>query len=159
MPRVSAKIADGTAPAAGTKDRKRKRWSNFFLTLNSNKRFADPEAPQYHEFKQRFQGAVDSVFSADRILEFIVVKEAGKSMDDVSEVKVSGATELAPETHTLHLHVLVSVSHYTRVKMDYQKIRAEFGKVAGLNGVYFDARVFSSAEGDIMQYVNKNVSF
>src|SRR5438034_1176788 len=59
--------------------RRKLRHSNFFITLNSNQPIQDIADIKFKELEKVFSGAVQGIFNADRIHEFIVVKEVDHS--------------------------------------------------------------------------------
>ena len=56
----------------------------------------------------------------------------------------------------LHIHILFKIKHFTKIQLNYQKIKDKIKKDLGLNNVYmYNKLVRNSGNDNILQYLEK----
>lgn len=148
-----------TDPEGNKKKQKRKtHWSNYFMTFNSNKVFHDIRNPEFKKLEQKMIDALNDMFSEKNIEKYVIVKEAGKNFDDIKEIQFEARSEIGDDAKKLHCHALLSFHHNTLIKLNLDKLKADFGEKTGLeDGWYFNYRIAKKDCHDISKYIRKFV--
>src|SRR5690606_7348166 len=73
------------------------------------------------------QNVLRSQLSHERIVDFLVAKEEGVPLNATTVKKITsqGAVEVGENNKYLHAHILVEVSHYTKVHLNYKEMANE----------------------------------
>jgi len=127
------------------------RASNFYLTINSNKRIVlvDQLTPEEEAYFQRFNTAWRSYFdqSPDVWLKFLVpgdnTESSIKSIDSLACAKFQLSRLLM-----IHAHMLLQVKHYTKVHLDVDKLRAYMESAMG-NHIHVNNKLPGSRKEDL----------
>jgi hypothetical protein len=127
-------------------------YSNFFITLNTNK----DEQSASSTYKQNFDTAVKYVFDKHHIKKYLIdVNHPGSlSYKYVKSITAEYALEVGSSLHRLHCHALVSVSHKTRMKLNLDKVRQLFKAVLG-DTIHLDVKVSGGGVKSIQDYITK----
>jgi len=112
----------------------RLRTSNFYITINSNKRvvLVDQLTPEEEAYFKKFDTAWRSYFdqSPDVWLKFLVpgdnTENSIKSIDSLACTELQLSRQLM-----IHVHMLIEVKHYTKVHLDADKLRAYMESAMG----------------------------
>jgi len=142
-----------------TKNR-RLRSSNFYLTINSNKRvvLVDQLTPEEEAYFQRFDAAWRRYFdqSPDVWLKFLMpgdnTKNSVKSIDSLAHAKLQLSRQLM-----IHAHMLIKIKHYTKLHLDVDKLRAYMESAMG-HHIHVDNKIPGSGKEDlnhIKTYIQK----
>jgi uncharacterized protein YwqG len=151
-PKVTVKNVDETEQHAPKS--KRNRRSNFFLTLNTNKKF-NPHSEEYQVFNNKFKQSLNEIY--DDIGNYLKIKEAGATYDEnVIVVDIESGTEIGPKTGSAHSHTIISVKHNTLVQLDYEKMKEKIKRDLGLSNMYVNNKLFYNASQTLLDYVSKN---
>jgi len=116
-----------------TKNR-RLRSSNFYITINSNKRvvLVDQLTPEDEAYFQQFDAAWKRYFnqSPDVWLKFLMpgdnTKNSVKSIDSLAHAELQSSRQ-----SMIHAHMLIEIKHYTKVHLDVDKLRAYMESAMG----------------------------
>lgn len=105
------------------------RQSNFWLTINTNKKPEDFELRK--EIVKDFERAMDILLTRQGLSEVMNFKEYASDLNDRSiypQVEVVTVTEIGPVTHSIHSHTVIRINpHYGWLQLDSNKIN-EFMK-------------------------------
>jgi hypothetical protein len=174
---VTKKESNNSEPIAIQKQKKKgnvckKTHSNFFLTINSQKRLNSLDEPSSRETKEKFSEAVDDFFN-NKIMDFIVFDHS-KSADEyypkstdreelksrliLGDCKVEYVIEIGPQTSCLHSHGLVALAKRgVNTKLDYKKIKEYFDQKLGYP-VHFNSRVYTDSKANLQSYIEKTLN-
>ena len=153
MPPKVAKNIESAAPKTKPTAPKA-RWSNFLITVNTNKRHQNKD-PEFRAQEKKLRETMDTLLEDANLRRLIVIDGPGDSYDkSIATINIDGMTEIAPTTSTLHIHVLVSIHHRTKLKLDYEALKRDI--CAALGPCYVYNRVYSSAETNVRDYVYKS---
>jgi len=142
-----------------TKNR-RLRSSNFYITINSNKRIvlADQLTPKEDAYFQQFDVAWKRYFnqSPNVWLKFLMpgdnTKNSIKSIDSLACAELQSSRWLM-----IHAHMLIEIKHYTKVHLDVDKLRAYMESAMG-HHIHVDNKIPGSGQEDldrIKAYIQK----
>lgn len=127
--------------------------SNFFVTINPNKKFpiGDPKAT---EEMKRLEEVFDSFFfDPERALSYVeyLIPDNKQIVSYKIQRKVEhGEISLSP-----HLHAVISFSHYTKIHLAYSKLKEDLEEALGGGPIHFYSHVFRDAAANIEDYINK----
>lgn len=134
--------------------------SSFHITINTNQRYGSKDAiiqdmrPLYNTLKTDVFGSVEGV---KQVVE--IMKPNDTFEDNVGSVNSDIGIEYSP-TAGLHAHVLVTIVHTTKVRINLPGLRALLDeKLPHLQGdaPYVNVRFVPDQKGVVHNYVNKMV--
>jgi len=133
-----------------TKNR-RLRSSNFYITINSNKRvvLVDQLTPEEEAYFQQFDVAWKRYFnqSPDVWLKFLMpgdnTKNSIKSIDSLARTELQ-----LSRWSMIHAHMLIEIKHYTKVHLDVDKLRAYMESEMG-HHIRVDNKIPGSGKEDL----------
>ena len=100
------------------KKRDSPKYSGYVFTFNTNKPFFDKTDSELAVLDNKLTKAVLSVLNKINIKNLIEVEDPSK----IIEFRMFSGSELGENNKFLHMHVFVSISHRTKVKLDISKI-------------------------------------
>lgn len=129
-----------------TEDEKSKgkvtKWSNFWILINSNMAGAN-EFEESH-LVTVMRRAVSRVFGDKKhIIHFLdVLGEDGealtrgkmKGIDTIESVDTEGVVEVGPLVHRIHAHLLLMITHKTRLRVNIPRLRDLIRNASKENG-------------------------
>ena len=156
MPQIKKQITESNHAGPNAQQKKRKKhWSNFFITINTNKSFQDSTTPEFKKLDKKFREVFDTLTDEQNLRKIIVFKEAGKTFDDITDdITIDCMPERGPERGFLHLHALICIHHDSLIRLDYDFIKKHVNEGMGLN-CYFHCKAFSKADFNIQNYIKK----
>lgn len=153
--------------------REKTKYSNFFITINSNVRDNDPKG-----FVDSWVPAIRSGFDPEvleRAIFFVEKKVVGQTNEDppkpitkmvrtendhwkfVDNVDVQTRPEIGSDKNLVHLHALIKIKHTTAVQIDWDIIKDHIRKNGG-SWSYFNYKLFRDASKNFEDYLNKTAS-
>ena len=158
MPDVSitdVKTDDSKIDSA-KKKYKQLRKSNFYITINTNKRF-NPHSLEVKEFKKKFKKCCDELLGPSKIPELFKIKEEGKQFnrENIKGIKITKVIEIGGTTHCVHLHAIIQVSHYVNIHLNYEEIIKFVKEKMNLPNIYFNNRVWRDNGQNLEEYLKK----
>jgi len=138
----------------------RLRSSNFYITINSNKRvvLVDQLTPEEEAYFQQFDAAWKrySDQSPDVWLKFLMpgdnTKNSIKSIDSLARAELQ-----LSRRSMIHAHMLIEIKHYTKIHLDIDKLRAYMELAMG-HHIHVDNKIPGSGREDldhIKAYIQK----
>jgi len=150
MPREKGSISNG----------RRLRNSNFYVTINSNKRviLVDSLKPEEEAYFKKFDAAWKGYFdkSPDDWLKFLV---AGNNTENsIKSVDILGSAELqSSQRAMIHAHLLIEIKHFSKIHLDVDKLRSYMVSTMG-HHIHIDNKVPGNRKEDldrIKAYITK----
>lgn len=141
--------------------------SNWFITINTNQRFANYE--QAKPLLLALQRAVRDVFQ--HLSEYVEIKREGDSWspDFINQVKVRQGVEFSEDRGLAHVHFMIAIKHKTRIHLDYAKIQSYVRESLARScpqcfrdgdgkpkTLYFYSRVYRDAQANFEDYIDKD---
>jgi len=138
----------------------RLRSSNFYITINSNKRIVlvDQLTPEEEAYFQRFDAAWKRYFdqNPDVWLKFLMpgdnTENSIKSIDFLAHAELQSSRR-----SMIHAHMLIEIKHYTKIHLDVDKLRAYMESAMG-HHIHVDNKIPGSGQEDldrIKAYIQK----
>jgi len=138
----------------------RLRSSNFYITINSNKRvvLVDQLTLEEEAYFQRFDAAWKRYFdqSPDVWLKFLMpgdnTENSIKSIDSLARAELQ-----LSRRSMIHAHILIEIKQYTKVHLDFYKLRAYMESAMG-HHIHVDNKIPGSSKEDldrIKAYIQK----
>jgi len=127
------------------------RTSNFYITINSNKRvvLVDQLTPEEEAYFKKFDTAWRSYFdqSPDVWLKFLIpgdnTKNSIRSIDSLACTELQLSRQLM-----IHAHMLIEIKHYTKIHLNVDKLRAYMESAMG-NHIYVNNKLPGSSKEDL----------
>jgi hypothetical protein len=149
---LSGKVQD-----MGKKEKNvRPKQSNFLLTLNTNQQYKDDDVNLQNDIEV-FNESIDDMLQN---IDSYVRLPDGQTWNDeiIKDVKIDYTIERGTKKNQLHIHILFKFKHFTKVQLDYDKIKGKLMKDLGLPNIYCYNRLLKPNDSDnIMDYMAKYV--
>ena len=128
--------------------------SNFLLTINTNQQYKDTDEHLDNDI-QIFEETITNILN--NVDQYINIPVEDKWDDaTIKDVDIDWTIERGTKKHQLHIHILFKFKHFTKIQLNYQKIKDKIKKDLGLNNVYmFNRLVKNSGSDNIIQYLDK----
>lgn len=152
-----AKITDMT----GQKAKKSDVWnkdeklhtSNYHIICNANKPMKTEE--QKRDFIEAIEGMLNSL---PQFLKFKGNDGAKFTKRWVKEISTESSIEVGDKYHQLHAHMLIKISHFTKIQLDYGAMKhyllnSDAEVLHG--GFWFKGWLFSNPEAALKDYIMK----
>lgn len=129
--------------------------SNFFITVNTNQRVGGRQDELVVLF-----GEVVTNF-CNNMPDFIDTYE-GHPTDDARTYDIIPRIEKGPKTKCLHLHLRLEITHRSKIKVNFKRVRKYFKEELGLNGLHMNVKNYRkndnptySNSDKILRYISK----
>ena len=107
-------------PVVTTAENKKNHFSDFMLTINTNKHFDT-------ELRKNLKEGTDAIFSGANVYNYIRFVQDG----DVENIKVHiGQPEMGTRGF-LHVHVTIQMEHNAKVQIDVKKLQEAYAEKLG----------------------------
>jgi hypothetical protein len=130
--------------------------SNFLLTINTNQQYKEGDAHLEDDI-EIFDATIQSILN--NIGDYIRLPEGDVWDDDkIKDVSIDYVIEKGHKKGQLHSHIMIKIKHFSKVLLDYGKIKAKICGDLGLNEVYMlNKLIRNSGSDNIIQYLEKFV--
>lgn len=171
----------GSASKAISKIRMRKKYSSFFMTLNTQQ--APSSDAEKTAWKERLNAVVREyldevvakgfalrIASNDRLADQVALEDpaGGHSLfnsENVLSIKVNYSVEIGSPTGRygggegkIHAHIQIDFTHlFDDLKLNFKVIREYFGSKLNLKNIYLDVRVRMNPAERPKDYIEKNL--
>lgn len=132
---------------------KKKKESIFFITINTNQRAHTERLEDL--WSSSLSAAMDKVFSFPQ--RYIDILEPEGSLSDVEKVKVTKRVEIAPETRTVHSHVMLRIFHRTKIHLNIAELKLDLMRELGLRNIYLWVKAATGIQTAMEEYINKSI--
>lgn len=147
----------GRRQAKRTERKVKTKKSNWFVTINTNKRYADDD-PDLENDEAVLEEIIVGVL--ENIGEYMTVQVADHkwATEHIHNVVTDYVIERGQKTKMLHAHILIKVDHTSNIKFQYGKIKEHIMNELGLDNIYCDAKLVRPTSDDfITAYLDKNM--
>ena len=128
--------------------------SNFLLTINTNQQYK-PEDEHLSDDIELFEKSIVNIL--ENIQDYVNLPD-GVIWDDqtIKDVEVDYTIEKGMKLGQLHVHILFKFVHFTRIQLNYAKIKEKINTDLGLENVYmYNRLVRNSGQQNILAYLEK----
>jgi hypothetical protein len=130
--------------------------SNFLLTLNTNQQFKDDD-PHLKDDIEIFDSCISELLN--NVDQYVKLPETDIWDDNtIKNVDIDYTIERGTKKGQLHIHIMFKIKHFTRIQLNYDKIKKKICDDLGLNNIYCYNRLLKPNDSDNVQdYLNKYV--
>ena len=128
--------------------------SSFLLTINTNQKY-DSDDKFLQNDAELFDECVQDILN--NIGDYIKLPdEQHWSEEFIKNVDSDYTVERGTIKGRLHCHILMRFEHFTKIQLDYGKIKAKILKDTGLLNIYmYNKLIRASSDQNILQYLGK----
>ena len=130
--------------------------SNFLLTLNTNQQFKVDD-PHLKDDIEIFDESISKLLN--NIDQFIKLPE-GDTWNDklIKDCDIDYTIERGLNKGQLHIHIMFKIKHFTKIQLNYDKIKKQICDDLGLKNIYCFNRLFKPNQSDnVEDYLNKYI--
>ena len=130
--------------------------SNFLLTLNTNQQFKVDD-PHLKDDIEIFNSCINELLNS--IDEYIKLPE-GDTWNDklIKNADIDYTIERGLNKGQLHIHIMFKFKHFTKIQLNYEKIKKKICDDLGLKNIYCYNRLLKPNDSDNVQdYLNKYI--
>ena len=130
--------------------------SNFLLTLNTNMQY-EKDDKHLNADIEIFDGCINELLN--NVDQYIKLPETDEwNEDTIKDVNIDYTIERGTKKGQLHIHIMFKIKHFTKIQLNYDKIKKKISDDLGLNNIYCYNRLFKPNDSDNVQdYLNKYV--
>ena len=138
----------------------KKKYSRFIITINPNIKGGDYQHGGEEGLRQRLL-LCQRLLEKDRVEPYVYLMDKAHSFSShIDTIVTDGAIEKGEKNRMLHIHILWSAEHRTRLRLQFGPLRSAFEKILDTGGkIHFNARLLRlSAETlqDVKAYIHKD---
>jgi hypothetical protein len=150
--KITAKRQNMTKTAAQRAPRP--KGSNFLLTINTNQQYKEGD-PHLENDVEIFDSTIQSILN--NIGDYIRLPEGDAWDDDkIKDVNIDYVIERGHKKGQLHCHIMIRIKHFSKVLLNYEKIKAKICGDLGLNEVYMlNKLIRGSGSDNVVDYLDK----
>ena len=133
------------------KNEKPKR-SNFLLTISTNQQIEKENIDNDIEI---FDKCIQDILN--NVQDYINLPDPSDWNDEkIKNVDIDYTIEEGSKFHRLHIHILFKFTHFTKILLNYDKIKKKITDDLGLQNVYMLNKLVRNSGGDnILDYLKK----
>ena len=130
--------------------------SNFLLTLNTNMQYKEDD-PHLNDDIEVFDGSINKLLN--NIDEYINLPPNDNWNDKlIKDCDIDYTIERGLKKGQLHIHIMFKIKHFTKVQLNYDKIKKQICDDLGLKNIYVYNRLLKPNDSDNVQdYLNKYI--
>ena len=124
------------------KNEKPKR-SNFLLTINTNQAIEKENIDNDIEI---FDKCIQEILN--NVQDYINIPEGDWNDEKIKETDIDYTIEEGSKFHRLHIHILFKFTHFTKIQLNYDKIKNKIMNDLGLDNVYMLNKLVRNSGSD-----------
>jgi hypothetical protein len=130
--------------------------SNFLITLNLNQQYHKEEHVKNLDGDMEiFDNLINNMLND---IEHYINLPPGVPFNDdiIKDVSADYVTEVGSIKKQIHAHIMIKFKHFTRIQLNFSKIRDYFKRELQLRNVYMQSKLLRpSASENILDYLDK----
>jgi len=128
--------------------------SNFLLTINTNQQYKDDDEGLDNDI-EIFENTINSILN--NVDQYVSIPPTDKWDDNtIKDVDIDYTIERGTKKNQLHIHILFKFKHFTKIQLNYQKIKEKIKKDLGLHNIYlYNRLVRNNGSDNILAYLDK----
>ena len=129
--------------------------SNFLLTINTNQQYKNDDLENLKNDIEVFENTIKDILN--NIDQYVNLADNDKWDDDtIKNVDIDYTIERGTIKNALHIHILFKFKHFTKIQLNYIKIKDKIKNDLGLLNVYMLNKLIKNSGNDnILDYLNK----
>ena len=130
--------------------------TNFLLTINTNQQYKENDK-HLNDDISIFETTINDILN--HIDEYINLPQGDKWDDEtIKDVDIDYTIERGLKKGQLHIHIMFKIKHFTKVQLNYDKIKKQICDDLGLKNIYVYNRLLKPNDSDNVQdYLNKYI--
>ena len=150
--KIKGKVQDMTKKEKNVKPKQ----TNFLLTINTNQQYKDDDENLQNDIEV-FDTTIKEILNS--IDQYINLPETDKWDDKfIKDFDIDYVLERGQKKGQLHIHILFKIKHFTKIQLNYDKIKEKIKMDLGLSNVYMQNKLLKMSNNDsIVDYLNKYV--
>ena len=130
--------------------------SNFLLTLNTNQQFKDNDSHLKDDI-EIFDNSINQLLN--NIDQYINLPDTDEWNDKfIKDCDIDYTIERGTIKHQLHIHIMFKIKHFTKIQLNYDKIKKKICSDLGLKNIYCFNRLLKPNQSDnVEDYLNKYI--
>lgn len=128
--------------------------TNMLLTINLNQSYKN-EDEHLKDDIEIFENSIQSVLN--NIQEYINLPDPKDWTDEkIKDVNIDYTIERGLQRGHLHIHLLLKFQHFTKIQLNYNKIKEKLCNDLGLKNIYLYNKLLKpDSNTNIIEYLNK----
>ena len=130
--------------------------TNFLLTINTNCQYKENDS-KLADDTEIFESSITDMLN--NIDSYVNLPE-GDQWDDekIKQADIDYTIERGLKKGQLHIHILFKFKHFTKIQLNYSKIKDKIKDDLGLENVYmYNKLIRNSGNENVLDYINKYV--
>ena len=130
--------------------------TNFLLTINTNQQYKETDEHLTND-TEVFESTITNIL--DNIDSYITLPEGDKwDEDTIKNADIDYTIERGLKKGQLHIHILFKFKHFSKLQLNYSKIKDKIKKDLGLENIYlYNKLIRNSGNDNVLDYINKYV--
>jgi hypothetical protein len=130
--------------------------TNFLLTINSNQQYKDDDKHLKDDI-EIFDHSINQLLN--NIDDYIKLPENDTWNDKlIKSCDIDYTIERGTKKGQLHIHIMFKIRHFTKIQLNYDKIKTKICNDLGLENIYVYNRLLRPNESDnVEDYINKYI--
>jgi len=130
--------------------------SSFLLTLNTNQQFKEDDKHLKDDI-EIFDGCINELLN--NVDQYLKLPETDQwNEETIKNVDIDYTIERGTKKGQLHVHIMFKIKHFTKIQLNYDKIKKKICDDLGLKNIYCYNRLLKPNDSDNVQdYLNKYV--
>ena len=130
--------------------------TNFLLTINSNQQYKDDDKHLKDDI-EIFDHSINQFLN--NIDEYIKLPDNDTWNDKlIKSCDIDYTIERGTKKGQLHIHIMFKIRHFTKIQLNYDKIKKKICEDLELNNVYMYNRLLKPNESEnVEDYINKYI--
>ena len=130
--------------------------TNFLLTINTNQQYKENDEHLDDDI-EIFENCINDILN--NIDQYINLPENDNWNDEtIKDADIDYTIERGLKKGQLHIHILFKFKHYTKLQLNYNKIKETITNELGLNNIYmYNKLIRNSGNDNVLDYINKYI--
>ena len=133
--KIKGKVQDMTKKEKNVKPKQ----TNFLLTINTNQQYNEDDKDLQNDIEV-FDTTIKEMLNS--IDQYINLPETDKWDDKfIKDFDIDYVLERGQKKGQLHIHILFKIRHFTKIQLNYDKIKEKIKLDLGLSNVYMQKKI------------------
>ena len=151
MSNIPIKIRGMKQDLTKTEKNEKPKRSNFLLTISTNQQIEKENIDNDIEI---FDKCIQDILN--NVQDYINIPEGHWNDEKIKNVDVDYTIEEGSKFHRLHIHILFKFTHFTKILLNYDKIKKKITDDLGLDNIYLYNKLVRNNDNDnIIDYLKK----
>jgi hypothetical protein len=130
--------------------------TNFLLTINTNCQYKETDDKLAND-TEIFETSITDILN--NIDSYVNLPEGDQWDDDkIKQADIDYTIERGLKKGQIHIHILFKFKHFTKIQLNYGKIKDKIKDDLGLENVYmYNKLIRNSGNENVLDYINKYV--